>query len=243
MPSLLAKLVFCKECNFCGNECPHPCLLEMIFATMNAKTQRRSLLPRLLVVVIVVIAAVLIWRHFNTAVPASDTASAAPHAGGGKAAAGGRRGAPMSPVQAATATEQTVPRYLSGLGTATAANTVTVTSRVDGQLMAVHFTEGQQVKAGDLLVEIDPRPFEVQLTQALGQLAKNQATLANARGIWRATSNWRKPTWFHVRIRIPSSRWYNKPKARSKPIRARSTAPNCKSPTAASPRRLTAASA
>jgi multidrug efflux system membrane fusion protein len=153
----------------------------MIFATMNAKTQRRSLLPRLLVVVIVVIAAVLIWRHFNTAVPASDTASAAPHAGGGKAAAGGRRGAPMSPVQAATATEQTVPRYLSGLGTATAANTVTVTSRVDGQLMAVHFTEGQQVKAGDLLVEIDPRPFEVQLTQALGQLAKDQATLANAR--------------------------------------------------------------
>ncbi|CAI1831137.1 Multidrug resistance protein MdtE precursor [Serratia plymuthica] len=181
MPSLLAKLVFCKECNFCGNECPHPCLLERMFATMNAKTQRRSLLPRLLVVVIVVIAAVLIWRHFNTAAPAADTASAARHAGGGKAAAGGRRGAPMSPVQAATATEQTVPRYLSGLGTATAANTVTVTSRVDGQLMAVHFTEGQQVKAGDLLVEIDPRPFEVQLTQALGQLAKDQATLANAR--------------------------------------------------------------
>ena len=87
----------------------------------------------------------------------------------------------MSPVQAATVTQQTVPRYLSGLGTATAANTVTVTSRVDGQLMAVHFTEGQQVKAGDLLVEIDPRPFEVQLTQALGQLAKDQATLANAR--------------------------------------------------------------
>lgn len=181
MPSLLAKLVFCKECNFCGNECLHPCLLERIFATMNAKTQRRSLLPRLLVVVIVVIAAVLIWRHFNAADPAADTASAARHAEGGKAPAGGRRGAPMSPVQAATATEQTVPRYLSGLGTATAANTVTVTSRVDGQLMAIHFTEGQQVKAGDLLVEIDPRPFEVQLTQALGQLAKDQATLANAR--------------------------------------------------------------
>lgn len=87
----------------------------------------------------------------------------------------------MSPVQAATATRQTVPRYLSGLGTATAANTVTVTSRVDGQLMAIHFTEGQQVKAGDLLAEIDPRPFRVQLTRAQGQLAKDQATLANAR--------------------------------------------------------------
>ncbi|MBV6693700.1 MdtA/MuxA family multidrug efflux RND transporter periplasmic adaptor subunit [Serratia quinivorans] len=147
---------------------------------MNAKPQRRSLILRLLVVVIIAIAAVLIWRHFRAAQPATDAAPHARHAGKGKAAAG-RRVAPMSPVQAATVTQQTVPRYLSGLGTATAANTVTVTSRVDGQLMAIHFTEGQQVKAGDLLVEIDPRPFEVQLTQALGQLAKDQATLANAR--------------------------------------------------------------
>lgn len=149
---------------------------------MNAKNPRRSLLLRLLVVVIVAIAAVLIWRHFSTPQSADTAAPGARHAAGGKAAAGGgRRGAPMSPVQAATATQQTVPRYLSGLGTATAANTVTVTSRVDGQLMAIHFTEGQQVKAGDLLVEIDPRPFEVQLAQAQGQLAKDQATLANAR--------------------------------------------------------------
>lgn len=149
---------------------------------MNAKNPRRSLLLRLLVVVIVAIAAVLIWRHFSAPQPADNAAPGARHASGGKAAAGaGRRGAPMSPVQAATATQQTVPRYLSGLGTATAANTVTVTSRVDGQLMAIHFTEGQQVKAGDLLVEIDPRPFQVQLAQAQGQLAKDQATLANAR--------------------------------------------------------------
>ncbi|MBH2688672.1 MdtA/MuxA family multidrug efflux RND transporter periplasmic adaptor subunit [Serratia marcescens] len=151
---------------------------------MNAKPQRRSLMPRLLVAAILVIAAVFAWRYFNAAQPPAGTAPGAQQ-GGGKAgagrAAGGRRGAPMSPVQAATATQQTVPRYLSGLGTATAANTVTVTSRVDGQLMAIHFTEGQQVKAGDLLAEIDPRPFQVQLTQAQGQLAKDQATLANAR--------------------------------------------------------------
>jgi multidrug efflux system membrane fusion protein len=141
-------------------------------------------MPRLLVAAILVIAAVFAWRYFNAAQPPAGTAPGAQQ-GGGKAgagrAAGGRRGAPMSPVQAATATQQTVPRYLSGLGTATAANTVTVTSRVDGQLMAIHFTEGQQVKAGDLLAEIDPRPFQVQLTQAQGQLAKDQATLANAR--------------------------------------------------------------
>jgi multidrug efflux system membrane fusion protein len=141
-------------------------------------------MPRLLVAAILVIAAVFAWRYFNAAQPPAGTAPGAQQAGGKAGAgraAGGRRGAPMSPVQAATATQQTVPRYLSGLGTATAANTVTVTSRVDGQLMAIHFTEGQQVKAGDLLAEIDPRPFQVQLTQAQGQLAKDQATLANAR--------------------------------------------------------------
>jgi len=151
---------------------------------MNAKPQRRSLMPRLLVAAILVIAAVFAWRYFNAAQPPAGTAPGAQQAGGKAGtgrAAGGRRGAPMSPVQAAMATQQTVPRYLSGLGTATAANTVTVTSRVDGQLMAIHFTEGQQVKAGDLLAEIDPRPFQVQLTQAQGQLAKDQATLANAR--------------------------------------------------------------
>ena len=96
----------------------------------------------------------------------------------------------MSPVQAATATRQTVPRYLSGLGTATAANTVTVTSRVDGQLMAIHFTEGQQVKAGDLLAEIDPRPFQVQLTQAQGSWQKIRPRWPMPGAIWRAISNW-----------------------------------------------------
>ncbi len=149
---------------------------------MKAKTQRRSLMLRLLVAAIAVIAAVLIWRHFNAAPPAAETPTAARHAGGAKgAAAGGKRRGNLSPVQVATATQQSVPSYLIGLGTVTAANTVTVTSRVDGQLMALHFTEGQQVKAGDLLAEIDPRPFQVQLTQAQGQLAKDQATLANAR--------------------------------------------------------------
>ncbi|WP_148873584.1 MdtA/MuxA family multidrug efflux RND transporter periplasmic adaptor subunit [Serratia marcescens] len=148
---------------------------------MNAKPQRRSLMLRLLVVAIVAIVAVLIWRHFSAAPPAAETPAAARHAGGAKGVTGGKRRGNLSPVQVATATQQSVPSYLIGLGTVTAANTVTVTSRVDGQLMALHFTEGQQVKAGDLLAEIDPRPFQVQLTQAQGQLAKDQATLANAR--------------------------------------------------------------
>lgn len=95
-----------------------------------------------------------------------------------------KRGAanrPATPVQAAAAVLQSVPYYLNGLGTVTAANTVTVRSRVEGQLMALHFTEGEQVAAGTLLAEIDPRPYQVALTQAQGQLARDQATLANAR--------------------------------------------------------------
>ena len=120
----------------------------------------------------------LMNRTPESAGPAAAAQGERPASGGRH---GGRFGATLAPVQAAAATQEAVPRYLSGLGTITAANTVTVRSRVDGQLMALHFQEGQQVKAGDLLAEIDPSQFKVALAQAQGQLAKDKATLANAR--------------------------------------------------------------
>jgi len=74
-----------------------------------------------------------------------------------------------------------VPVYLSGLGTVTAFNTANIKSRVDGQIMRVNFQEGQHVNQGDLLLEIDARPYQVQLEQMQAQLFKDQATLRDAK--------------------------------------------------------------
>ncbi|MCR5813418.1 MAG: MdtA/MuxA family multidrug efflux RND transporter periplasmic adaptor subunit [Desulfovibrio sp.] len=86
-----------------------------------------------------------------------------------------------APVRCAVALAQDVPHFLNGLGTVQASSDVLVKSRVSGQLMKLHFREGEHVKAGDLLAEIDPRPFQAALDEAKGRLAADEAQLANAR--------------------------------------------------------------
>ncbi|HVM75086.1 MAG TPA: MdtA/MuxA family multidrug efflux RND transporter periplasmic adaptor subunit [Candidatus Saccharimonadales bacterium] len=125
-----------------------------------------------------VIAAVVAvgWWYFRSR-GAQANGSAAAGATAGAPGKGGMTGAMVVPVVVATAHKGDLPVYLNGLGNVTAFNTVTVRSRVDGQIVKVDFTEGQYVKEGDSLIEIDPRPYQVQLEQAEGQLAKDQAQL------------------------------------------------------------------
>lgn len=101
--------------------------------------------------------------------------------GATQAAAARAQASRAVPVVAVPAKSGDMGVFLTGLGTVTAINTVTVRSRVDGQLIRVGFREGQLVRQGELLAEIDPRPFQVQLIQAEGQRGKDEATLANAR--------------------------------------------------------------
>ena len=105
------------------------------------------------------------WQHRAAA---SAVAAAAPPS-------------PAIPVSVATAERRDVPIYLTGLGTVQAFNTVTVKTRVDGELVKVAFIEGRDVKAGDLLAQIDPRPFQAAYDQAVAKKVQDEANLANAK--------------------------------------------------------------
>ncbi|MGE4369046.1 MAG: MdtA/MuxA family multidrug efflux RND transporter periplasmic adaptor subunit [Burkholderiaceae bacterium] len=132
--------------------------------------------PRRRWVWLVLLAAVLGAGYWFFWRPASAPPDSVP------AAAGFRGMAPAPvPVRTVAAAQEPIERVFDAVGTVTAFETVTVRSRVDGQLQAVYFTDGAAVQAGDVLALVDPRPFQVRLDQANGQLAQTQAQLNNAR--------------------------------------------------------------
>ncbi len=133
-----------------------------------AAAATRKRLPRgLLIVAIVLGLALLAWAL---------TPKLTKRAAGGRFAANG----PM-PVAATAARTGSMPIILNGLGTVTPLSTVTVQSQISGQIMNIWFKEGQMVKQGDPLIQIDPRPYEVALEQAQGALERDKSLLANSR--------------------------------------------------------------
>ena len=104
-----------------------------------------------------------------------------PKAGGGKGGGPGARLDLPVPVLAATPRTQDVPVYLDGVGSVRALNNVIVRAQVDGKLISVNFTEGQDVKKGDVLGEIDPVIYQAQYDQAVAKKAQDEALLVNAR--------------------------------------------------------------
>ncbi len=137
--------------------------------THKASTKRRLLLGLVLAIALFAIYWPLRGRLSNS------------EAGGKKSAKGVGKAAPATPVVAARASKGDIGLYFNGLGAVTPIYTDIVRSRVDGELMNVRYREGETVKQGDLLIEIDPRPYQVQLEQAEGQLLRDQAALENAR--------------------------------------------------------------
>jgi multidrug efflux system membrane fusion protein len=140
------------------------------------KPRKRGFIWALLLLLVAAVAAFAVWRASQPGLVAVN-----PNAGGRRGAARGAGGLGPTPVVVAKAKRAPVPVYLTGLGNVSAFYTVTVKSRVDGQLMSVGFKEGDFVKEGQVLAEIDPRPYQVQLEQAEGTLARDTALLANAR--------------------------------------------------------------
>jgi membrane fusion protein, multidrug efflux system len=133
----------------------------------------------LMVLVLAGVGAYKFWpqlQQMQTRLAQAATGKAAKGSSGGKS-----QGPSVLPVVAARVTRGSIGVYDTGLGAVTPIYTDTIKSRVDGQLMSVHFKEGDMVQQGDLLVQIDPRPYQAALVQAEGNLIRDQALLANAR--------------------------------------------------------------
>jgi multidrug efflux system membrane fusion protein len=146
---------------------------------------RKTLLLLILVVLILGGSGAWWWVHRQSSVVDTDSTTTASEraampagaAGVGRRFGGGNR---VQPVSIMAAQRKDIRVILSAIGNITALNTATVRTHADGELKVIHFKEGQQVRAGAMLAEIDPRIYEIQLAQAQGQLARDVAQLRNA---------------------------------------------------------------
>lgn len=157
-----------------------------------AATGQRARSPRRKLIAVVVLAALAAggwyWAKHRAGQSADAAAGASAPAGrgapggrGGPGGPGGPGGMPRSPVVVSRVLQRDMPVVLNGLGNVTPVANVTVHVQVSGPMLRVLFKEGQMVKAGDVLAEIDPRPFQATLDQAVGTLARDRALLDNAR--------------------------------------------------------------
>ena len=135
----------------------------------TARPRRRSLLLRIALVAALAAAAVFAWQKFEHSEPSTQEGENS-----------GRHGQPPQTVRVAPVTLGDMPLTIDALGTVTPFETVTIRTQIAGNLQEVGFTEGQIVKKGDFLAQIDPRPYEAALAQAQGQLAKDTALLGQA---------------------------------------------------------------
>ncbi|WP_095093917.1 MdtA/MuxA family multidrug efflux RND transporter periplasmic adaptor subunit [Pseudomonas sp. Irchel 3A5] len=153
-------------------------MVDLFMQSSGPRSSRRWLISLLVLLIIVG----LCWWLWPASAPSKEGAQ---RKSGGTAESGAARpgfgGSTIPvPVRVAPAVLGDFPIYYKALGTVTAMNTINVRSRVAGELVKINFQEGQMVKAGDLLAEIDPRSYQIALQQAEGTLATNQALLKNA---------------------------------------------------------------
>jgi membrane fusion protein, multidrug efflux system len=150
----------------------------------NSKTPPKTGIKRAIVIVLVIAAVIAIGGYYLAKGSASQQSTggrgAGGRGGGGPGGAGGPGGLAM-PVGVATVANGDINIVLSAIGTVTPLRNVTVSAQIAGNLLDVNYREGQLVKQGDLLADIDPRPYQAQLSQFEGALARDEALLANAR--------------------------------------------------------------
>jgi multidrug efflux system membrane fusion protein len=132
-----------------------------------------------LIVIAVIVVAAVGFRLLHKPTPANGSASAAT-ATKSKDGKDGKDATPPVPVTVVPVVKQNVPVYLTALGTVQALNTVTVNPQVGGQLLSLEFTEGQPVKKGQVLAQIDPRTYQAAYDQAVAKQRQDQALLATA---------------------------------------------------------------